>query len=71
MAGATGAFRLNMFSDGRGGNVWQWVLTSESGQTMATSERFADRESAERVIQWIKDNAGSCEILEPPLRGTA
>ena len=56
-----GKFRLY-----RTGDLFFWHLTNDLGMAIARSEEFPDRASAEAAIQWVKDNADNCGIMEPP-----
>lgn len=66
MADEPGNFQLDMAADERTGATFRWTLMTDMGQTIATSEWFPDRESAERTIQWLKENVANCSTLEPP-----
>ncbi len=67
MAEAPGHFRLK--GGTRSGFTWQ--LTTDMGQIIASSGEFPDRETAEKAIQWVRDNAPSCAVLDPPSTGPA
>jgi uncharacterized protein YegP (UPF0339 family) len=69
MTDAPGHFRLKTVTDGSGGSLIMWTLTTDMGQTVATSERFPDRAAAEKTIQWLKDNVAICDTLDPPHTG--
>jgi len=71
MADMPGQFRLDTVAGRGSDSLYKWTLTTDMGQLIATSETFPDKASAERVIQWVKDNAASCEILPVPYRGPA
>jgi len=70
MADEPGNFRLDKFADGKGGWYFIWTLTTDLGQSVATSERFPDRPAAEKAIKWVKDNVAKCTTLEPPQRAS-
>ena len=65
MADEPGHFRLH--HDGR--TAYKWELTTDLGQTIATAVGFPDRSTAERSIQWVKDNALKCPVVDPPYTG--
>lgn len=69
MAEAAGHFRLDSAQDASGAWRYSWDLTEPLGRVIASASGFPDRAAAERSIQWVKDNAANCEILDPPHRG--
>jgi uncharacterized protein YegP (UPF0339 family) len=68
MADVPGNFRLDRVGDDRGA-PFIWILTADVEQTMATSGPFPDRATAERAVQWVKDNASKCGIVDASPRG--
>ncbi len=58
MAGEPGKFKLGIVAGG--GYLWQ--LYTDMGQMVCQSSVFPDRESAERTIAWLIDNAKNCPI---------
>jgi uncharacterized protein YegP (UPF0339 family) len=63
-----GHFRLQKVGGGAAPQ-FVWVLTTSLGQTMAISEHFPDRVTAENAIAWVKANVNNCPTLDPPSRG--
>jgi len=61
MASEPGQFRLE-----KSGQGYMWTLTTDLGQIIATSSVVPDKATAERTVQWVKDNASKCPTLDPP-----
>jgi uncharacterized protein YegP (UPF0339 family) len=54
----SGKFKLIVVADGG----YSWQLYTDMGQLLCQSNIFPDRESAERTIRWVVENAGDCPI---------
>jgi uncharacterized protein YegP (UPF0339 family) len=48
----------------KGQSGWQWELTAEVGQTIATSSLVPERDAALKTLKWLRThNIEKCPIL--------
>jgi uncharacterized protein YegP (UPF0339 family) len=67
MADSAGDFRLySKYDKTHDTWEWRWDLTDPMGHVICTAGGFPDRDAVARSIDWVKANAATCGVIEPP-----